>query len=158
MVNRFVSDPMIFNFWYVDVTYCKRMRRTIILINVPIGTYNAHLIYDSDSSSDQSTSRKEMDMKRMVMVALVALVALTTMVGTPVYAAGKVNINTASKRRLESLPGIGSDIAALIIKYRREIGPFDNVAELRDIPGIGERRLEGLRNEVTVGQLAEKNL
>jgi competence protein ComEA len=99
-----------------------------------------------------------MDMKRIVMVVLVALVALTAMFGTPVYAAGKVNINTASKRRLVSLPGIGSDIAELIIKYRREVGPFDNVAELRDIPGIGERRLEGLRNEVTVGQLAEKNL
>lgn len=97
-------------------------------------------------------------MKRTVMMVLVALVALTAMVGTPVYAAGKVNINTASKRRLQSLPGIGGDIAELIIKYRRTNGRFDNVAELRDIPGIGERRLEGLRNEVTVGQLAEKNL
>lgn len=97
-------------------------------------------------------------MRKIVMAVLVAIVALTVLAGVPAYAAGKVNINTASKRRLETLPGIGSDIAELIIKYRRQVGAFDNVAELKEIPGIGDRRLEALRNEVTVGQLAEKSL
>ena len=97
-------------------------------------------------------------MKKMLMWVMVGLVFLVSVAGTPVYAAGKVNINTASKRKLERLPGIGNDLAVRIIEYRKEFGPFDNLAELRDVPGIGERRLEVLKDEVTVGQLAEKNL
>ncbi len=97
-------------------------------------------------------------MRKLTMAALTVAVALNTLVGTPVFAAGKVNINTASKRRLETLPGIGTDIAERIIKYRREFGGFDSVAELKNIPGIGEGRLNTLKDEVTVGLLAEKSL
>jgi competence protein ComEA len=97
-------------------------------------------------------------MRRMMMMVLVGFAFLALAGQTQVYAAGKVNINTASKRKLERLPGIGSDLAVRIIEHRKEFGPFDNLAELKDVPGIGERRIEVLKEEVTFGILAEKRL
>lgn len=76
----------------------------------------------------------------------------------PLYAAPKVNINTASKRRLERLPGVGKDIAALIVAYRKEVGYFRSVSELKDIPGIGDKKLDALKRVATVGPLLEKQL
>ncbi len=88
-------------------------------------------------------------------VLLTAFAAAVVIVASPVYAMAKININTASERKLERLPGIGRDLAELIVSYRKEIGSFKSVSELKDIPGIGERRYEALKYSVTVGALLE---
>jgi competence protein ComEA len=62
----------------------------------------------------------------------------------------RVNINTADRRELETLPGIGPALADRIIKYREQHGPFMSVDDLVNVPGIGEKRLEQLRDLVTV--------
>ena len=49
---------------------------------------------------------------------------------------GKVNINTADKNTLMSLPGIGEAKAEAIISYRREHGLFQSIEEIQKIPGI----------------------
>ena len=43
-----------------------------------------------------------------------------------------------------SLPGIGPHLARLIIQHR-ERSPFYYVEDLKVIPGIGDKRVEGLR-------------
>jgi competence protein ComEA len=61
-----------------------------------------------------------------------------------------VNINTASATELEALPGIGEVLAATIVAYRDEHGPFASVDQLEDVSGIGPSTLEELRDLVTI--------
>jgi competence protein ComEA len=66
--------------------------------------------------------------------------------GTP----AKVNLNTATPEQLDTLSGVGPATAAKILAYREQHGGFGSVEELGDVPGIGEVRLEALRELVTV--------
>ncbi|HLS50006.1 MAG TPA: helix-hairpin-helix domain-containing protein [Actinomycetaceae bacterium] len=61
-----------------------------------------------------------------------------------------VNINSAGPEELQRLPGVGPAIAQRIIDWRTANGGFHTVEELLEVPGIGHKVLEGLRNEVSV--------
>jgi competence protein ComEA len=65
-------------------------------------------------------------------------------------AAGLINVNVATPEELETLPGIGEVLAATIITYREENGPFTSVDQLIEVSGIGEVTLEEIRELVTV--------
>lgn len=61
-----------------------------------------------------------------------------------------VNINTATSEELQQLNGIGPSKAEAIIQYREENGAFSSADELIEVPGIGEKTLETLQDQVTV--------
>jgi competence protein ComEA len=61
-----------------------------------------------------------------------------------------VNINTASKKELDALPGIGEVLAQRIINYRSANGPFRSVDDLTKVKGIGAKTLEKLKPYATV--------
>ncbi|PRX20608.1 competence protein ComEA [Orenia metallireducens] len=63
-------------------------------------------------------------------------------------ATNKVNINTASKERLEQLKGVGPSTAEKIIEYRKQQGGFSSVEELTNVPGIGPKTLEKLKSQI----------
>lgn len=64
--------------------------------------------------------------------------------------AAAININTADARELESVKGIGPAKARAIVEYREIHGPFARVADLRNVPGIGEKTLAQIRRKLTV--------
>lgn len=53
-----------------------------------------------------------------------------------------VNLNTASKHLLSYVSGIGPSIADNIIKYRSEIGRFENRKQLSKVPRLGNKAFE----------------
>jgi competence protein ComEA len=61
-----------------------------------------------------------------------------------------ININTASATDFETLSGIGEVLAAAIVDYRTENGPFAAVDDLEDVSGIGPATLEEIRDQITV--------
>jgi competence protein ComEA len=63
---------------------------------------------------------------------------------------GLIDINTASATELEALSGIGEVLAAAIVDFRTENGPFASVDELEDVSGIGPATLEEIRDLVTI--------
>lgn len=65
---------------------------------------------------------------------------------------GPLDLNTASAKELESLPGIGSKLAEAIVKYRA-YQPFTAVDDLINVTGIGPKRLERIRGLVIVRPL-----
>lgn len=79
-----------------------------------------------------------------------ATVAAPSESGAPGMPAGKINLNTATSEQLEELPGIGEVTAGNIIDWRAQNGAFTAVEQLREVDGIGERRLATLRERVTV--------
>jgi competence protein ComEA len=61
-----------------------------------------------------------------------------------------LDLNTATVEQLDTLPGVGEVTAGRIVAYRTA-HPFTAVDELLEVPGIGQRRFEQLKDLVTVG-------
>jgi competence protein ComEA len=65
-------------------------------------------------------------------------------------AAQLIDLNRADLPLLLSLPGIGEVRAEAIIDYRRKYGPFRDIHDLTNVPGIGESTFEKIKNDITV--------
>lgn len=63
-----------------------------------------------------------------------------------------VDINTAGVEELSTLPGIGEGLAGRIVRYREANGAFESVEALTEVSGIGEKKLEELRDYITVSE------
>ena len=61
----------------------------------------------------------------------------------------KVSLASATAEQLDAVDGIGPTLARRIIEYRTRHGGFRSVDELRQVDGIGAKRLEALREAVT---------
>jgi competence protein ComEA len=61
-----------------------------------------------------------------------------------------IDLNQANQEALESLPGIGPTKASDILAYRNQHGPFSDVDELLNVPGIGPSTLENIRDFLVI--------
>jgi phosphatidylserine/phosphatidylglycerophosphate/cardiolipin synthase-like enzyme len=77
-------------------------------------------------------------------VTLVPKVEIEVSRDTTVPFTGDLNINTASQQQLESLPGIGPELAKRIIAGR----PYRRLIDLERVRGLGPRKIEALQGLV----------
>ena len=62
-----------------------------------------------------------------------------------------LDLNRADAGALQRLPGVGPALAERILSYRRAHGAFRSVEDLREVPGIGSKRWERIREMVRIG-------
>lgn len=67
-----------------------------------------------------------------------------------------VNINTASLEELNAVKGIGPSKAKAIVEYREKNGPFKSLDDLKEVKGFGDKSVDKLRGELSVGDSAAK--
>ena len=63
---------------------------------------------------------------------------------------GTININRATKPEFDSLVGIGPVIAARIVTYRNQNGPFMAIEDLLKVSGVGPMTLAKIRSRLTL--------
>ena len=80
--------------------------------------------------------------------------------GVPAAIAGRskpglpaaLDLNASDLQALQNLPGVGPVLADRIMAYRRNHGPFRTPEDLLQVPGIGPKRWERIRDLVRVGE------
>lgn len=90
-------------------------------------------------------ARRLEDGEQLVVPAVGAAAAATSVETDP-----RIDLNSADESMLDTLPRIGPALAARIVAWRDENGPFRAVDDLLAVPGIGEKLLAGLRDAVRV--------
>lgn len=62
---------------------------------------------------------------------------------------GQININTAEKSELETLPGIGPKMAEKIIEYRQK-EDFSSIDDIKGVSGIGDKKFEEIKKLICI--------
>jgi competence protein ComEA len=66
----------------------------------------------------------------------------------------RVDLNRATAADFDQLPGVGPVLARRMVDYRKSIGRFHAVEDLRGVKGIGKKKLDQLEPFVTVTKSA----
>jgi competence protein ComEA len=75
-------------------------------------------------------------MKKIILLLLAATISLLA-----------IDVNTASKEEFVKIKGIGEKKAERIISYRDEHGKFENIDELKNVKGFGEKIVSIIKSE-----------
>ena len=74
------------------------------------------------------------------------LVDVQTLPGAQIVSCGKrIDLNSASEIDIQSVPGIGPELAKRIQERKRDFGPFEGLDDLAKIRGIGRRKASDLK-------------
>ncbi|MEQ1626668.1 MAG: helix-hairpin-helix domain-containing protein [Nitrospira sp.] len=65
-----------------------------------------------------------------------------------------VDLNSATVADFDQLPGVGPVLARRMVDYRKSVGRFHAVEDLRGVKGIGKKKLDQLKPFVTVAKSA----
>jgi competence ComEA-like helix-hairpin-helix protein len=97
----------------------------------------------------------------LTLPALFAALTFFVVIAGPVFAkkalpAHPIDLNTATVKELEQLPGVGPTTAKAIVDFRSKGGRFRRVTDLLVIRGISEAKLKKMRPYITVGPPPKK--
>lgn len=102
----------------------------------------------------ENAEERSINLAQRVADEQVIYVAAIGEADVPVQTAGsstsseKININQADSDELTELNGIGEAKAQAIITFREENGPFTSIEQLTEVPGIGEKSLENMKEQI----------
>jgi competence ComEA-like helix-hairpin-helix protein len=86
-----------------------------------------------------------------ILSAGLALIVLCAVLGAQKQPPARpIDLNVATSKELQQLPGVGPVTAQRIIDMRQKSGRFRRVEDLLAVRGISTKRLEALRPYVTV--------
>ena len=76
--------------------------------------------------------------------------AAVVLCAAPVFADGKMNLNTATEQELSANPAVGPELAKGIVEFRENVGDIKSMDELLEVKGVTPEVLEKLKQAVTV--------
>ncbi len=86
-----------------------------------------------------------------ITIGILAFMLCLSLPGMGLAAEGQIDLNVATAKQLEQLPGIGKEIAQRIVNYRKDSGPFKSVTDLTKVKGIGLGKLAKVKEHLTIG-------
>lgn len=94
--------------------------------------------------------------RRYVLLFAVLLAAASVFPSRSAFAKKKapdhpIDLNAATEKELEELPGVGPTTAKAILEFREKSGKFKRVDDLLVIRGISEAKLARIRPYVVIG-------
>lgn len=97
-------------------------------------------------------------MRWLLVISLLGLLAFAVpAMAKKAPPAHPIDINTATAKQLEQLPGIGPTTAKAIVEFRTKAGRFERVTDLLAIRGISELKLQKMRPYITIGPAPKKS-
>jgi competence protein ComEA len=122
------------------------------LVRVPAGARVAEAVFRAGGPGRRADltgvnlAAQVEDGQQVVVPAAGAAASATGQAGAPAGSTGvKPSLGSATVEQLDEIDGIGPTLAERIVEYRTEHGGFGSLDELQDVDGIGEKRLETLR-------------
>lgn len=86
-----------------------------------------------------------------ITIGLLAFMLCLSLPGMGLAAEGSLDLNSASAKQLEQLPGIGKEIAQRIVQYRTDSGPFTSIKQLMKVKGVGKGKFAKVQELITIG-------
>lgn len=104
---------------------------------------------DADTNA-LNLAAKVVDGERVYVPAKGEAASGPAVTGAITDSSGLIDINQASSSDLEELDGVGPILAERIVKYRVKIGRFKHIDQLQGVDGIGPKKLNAIKGQVTV--------